>query len=89
MKSTDVAKADVGGDRISRTPTICGGDACIRDTRIPVWSVIQAHRLGTSAEGLRNYFVTPLTPEDVHAALAYYEEHTEEIDSEIRSNQQE
>jgi uncharacterized protein (DUF433 family) len=74
--------------RIQKTPTICGGDACIRDTRIPVWSVVEAHRLGASAEELLSYFVTPLSAEDVQAALDYYEEHAEEIDNDIRLNEE-
>ena len=73
---------------IQKTPTICGGDACIRDTRIPVWSVIQAHQLGASADDLLSYFVTPLSPDDVQAAFTYYKDHVEEIDDEIRLNQE-
>jgi uncharacterized protein (DUF433 family) len=73
---------------IQKTPTICGGDACIRDTRIPVWSLVVARQLGASAEELRTYFVTPLTAADVQAALDYYAEHTPEIDNEIRLNEE-
>ena len=73
---------------VQKTPTICGGDACIRDTRIPVWSVIHAQQLGANAEELYHYFVTPLSAEDVQAAFAYYEEHPEEIDQDIRLNEE-
>ncbi len=71
---------------IQKTPTICGGDACIRDTRIPVWSVIYSRKLGASIDD--SYFVTPLTAEDVQAALTYYEEHSQEIEDEIRLNEE-
>ncbi len=71
---------------IQQTSTICGGDACIRDTRIPVWSVVRAQQLGATSEELLTYFVTPLTTADGLAALAYYQEHAEEIDYEIRLN---
>ena len=73
---------------IQKTPAVCGGDACIRDTRIPVWSVVQAHRLGVSPQELLIHFVTPLTPADVQAALTYYDEHAEEINHEIRLNEE-
>jgi uncharacterized protein (DUF433 family) len=73
---------------IQKTPTICGGDACIRDTRIPVWSLVRARQLGASAEELRTYFVTPLAAADVQAAMDYYAEHAEEIDNEIRLNEE-
>lgn len=73
---------------IQKTPAICGGDACVRNTRIPVWSLVQAHHLGATTQELQTYFVTPLTADDVRAALAYYESHLEEIDNEIRLNQE-
>jgi uncharacterized protein (DUF433 family) len=80
--------AGVAKSWVQNTPGICGGDACIRDTRIPVWSVIHARQLGASAGELLNYFVTPLTSADVQAALDYYEAHREEIDTEIRLNEE-
>jgi uncharacterized protein (DUF433 family) len=73
---------------IQKTPNVCGGDACIRDTRIPVWTLLRAHQLGASAADLQTYFVTPLTAADVQAAIAYYVEHAEEIDNEIRLNEE-
>jgi len=73
---------------IQKTPNVCGGDACIRDTRIPVWSVVRAHQLGAKADELRTYFVTPLTAADVEAALTYYADNTDEIETEIRQNEE-
>lgn len=73
---------------IQRRPNVCGGDACVRDTRIPVWSIVQAHRLGTSADELRTHFVTPLSAADVKAALEYYAQHAEEIENDIRLNEE-
>lgn len=41
---------------IESTPGISGGEPCIVRTRIPVWVLEQARRLGTSeAELLRSY----------------------------------
>jgi uncharacterized protein (DUF433 family) len=73
---------------VQKTPSVCGGDACIRDTRIPVWSIVRAYRHGVSAQELLTHFVTPLTAADVQAALAYYDGHAEEIDAEIRLNEE-
>lgn len=28
---------------IKKTPGVCGGDACIGNTRIPVWSLVSDH----------------------------------------------
>ena len=33
---------------IESHPNVCGGEACIARTRIPVWVLEQARRLGTS-----------------------------------------
>ena len=42
-------------DRITKSPAICGGDACIRGTRVSVWGLVAYRRLGMSnAEILRN-----------------------------------
>lgn len=73
---------------IQKTPDICGGDPCIRNTRIPVWSIVSARHRGATQDQLLSYFVTPLTPGDIRAAIAYYEQHAEEIDQEIRQNQE-
>jgi uncharacterized protein (DUF433 family) len=37
---------------IQKRPDVCGGDACIRDLRFPVWQLVQARRLGASDEHL-------------------------------------
>ena len=43
-------------DRITKTPDICGGDACIRGHRIPVWVLVNYRRLaGGDADLLRAY----------------------------------
>jgi uncharacterized protein (DUF433 family) len=41
MTSTEVLRTEHSW--IQKTPDICGGDACILTTRIPVWSVVVAH----------------------------------------------
>jgi uncharacterized protein (DUF433 family) len=71
---------------IQKSPGICGGDTCIRDTRVPVWSIIRASQRGTTFEQLQRYFVTPLSAADVQAALDYYREKSAEIDEDIRLN---
>jgi uncharacterized protein (DUF433 family) len=69
---------------IQKTPGVCGGEACIRDTRIPVWSVIAARRRGVTDEELLGYFVTPLSAADVEAAGHYHAQHRDEIDRATR-----
>lgn len=86
MASTEVLRTEQSW--IQKTPGKCGGDACIRDTRIPVWSLVAARRLGASDADLLRYFVTPLTEADVQAAFIYFERNPEEIEQEIRLNQE-
>lgn len=59
MNSTELLRTEHSW--IQKTPGICGGDACIRKTRIPVWTLVAARRLGASDADLLHYFVTPLT----------------------------
>jgi uncharacterized protein (DUF433 family) len=72
---------------ISRKPDRCGGDACIRETRIPVWVLEGYRRLGLSnAEILRAY--PSLSAADLEVAWEYVAAHTEEIDRDIRENEE-
>jgi len=72
---------------IQQTPNVCGGHARIRDTRIPVWTIISFRQQGAdNAELLRNY--PSLTPEDIIAAQTYYGLNVQEIDHVIASHQE-
>jgi uncharacterized protein (DUF433 family) len=56
--------------KIPKKPDRGGGDACIRETRIPVWTVVNYRRLGASdARVLEAY--PSLTPSDLEAAWEY------------------
>lgn len=71
---------------IEKTPGVCGGAACIVRTRIPVWVLENARRLGSSeAEILDNY--PTLRAADVVHAWAYVDTHRQEIDDAIRQNE--
>lgn len=67
---------------ISHTPGVCGGRACIRNTRIPVWSIVEAKQLGASDIELLQSF-QGLTAEDITNAMRYYRDHKGEIESDI------
>jgi uncharacterized protein (DUF433 family) len=71
---------------IESSPLVCGGEPCIVRTRIPVWLLEQARRLGTSeAELLRSY--PTLRAEDLANAWAYVRSHREEIERQILENE--
>jgi uncharacterized protein (DUF433 family) len=74
-------------DRITKTPGVQGGDACIRGHRIPVWVLVGYRRLGKSdADLLRDY--PSLTPADLEAAWEYAAANPDEIDNAIRENEE-
>lgn len=67
---------------IQKTPGVCGGNARIRDTRIPVWTLVSLREQGASEqELLRNY--PGLNHQDLEAAWSYYAKQKEEIDAVI------
>ena len=71
---------------IDSNPAVCGGEPCIVRTRIPVWLLVQLHRLGMSeAELLRNY--PTLRAEDLANAWSYARQHREEIEQQIIDNE--
>jgi uncharacterized protein (DUF433 family) len=73
--------------KISKRDDRCGGDACVRDLRIPVWAVVNSRRLGASdAEILRGY--PALQPADLAAIWDYAAAHPDEIDQAILRNEQ-
>ena len=71
---------------VSRKPGRCGGDACVRDTRVPVWGLIERRRSGQAdADILRA--MPELTPDDLAAAWEYASEHPDEIDRSLWENE--
>jgi len=71
---------------VDSTPGVCGGEACIVRTRIPVWVLEQSRRLGASEDELLRAYPT-LRAEDLANAWAYVRSHRAEIDGEIQENE--
>lgn len=85
MDVTATARAAVGVyPHIEKTPGVCGGKACIGGTRIRVLDVVGLRRRGFEPEEMLRMYAVPLTLAQVHAALAYYYDHPEEIEASIR-----
>lgn len=72
---------------IKRTPGVCGGAACIANTRIPVWVLERARQLGMSDADLLQDYPT-LRADDLANAWAYVHLYREEIEEEIRLNEE-
>ena len=57
-------------ERITSRPDVCGGQACIRGTRVPVHLLLDFLAAGDTVDDLLAQY-PQLEREDVHAALAY------------------
>ncbi|MCL1471550.1 DUF433 domain-containing protein [Argonema antarcticum] len=72
---------------IEKTPSVCGGDARIAGTRIPIWSLIESRRLGiTEAQLLDDY--PHISAANLANAWAYADAHQDEIEEAIRKNEE-
>ena len=82
------AAQDVSGTwpGVESRPEVCGGEACIVRTRIPVWLLEHARALGASeAKLLRDY--PTLTAQDLVNAWAYARANRTEIEAAIAANE--
>jgi uncharacterized protein (DUF433 family) len=72
---------------ITRSPGVCGGSARIIRTRIPVWTLEAMRQRGmTEADILRGF--PTLRAIDLVQAWMYADAHRDEIDREIRENEE-
>ena len=64
---------------VERNHGVCGGEACVLRTRIPVWVLVRARQLGASESDLLEAYPS-LRSEDLGNAWAYYDAYRYEID---------
>ena len=73
---------------IQKTIGVCGGHARIRNTRIPVWTIISLQQQGADTPELLHNFPS-LATDDLRNARFYYTTYQEEIYRAIASHQYE
>lgn len=78
MTATDVPP-------IRKTPGKCGGRACVRDLRMPVWLLILKRLSGETDDAVLASY-PGLTADDLAAAWDYYRTNPIEIDRDIWHN---
>jgi uncharacterized protein (DUF433 family) len=71
--------------RIVKTPGVCGGDACIKGTRLTVWGMEWFRKGGESDESLLSWY-SQITQADLDACWAYAKLHPEEIEKATKDN---
>ena len=70
---------------ISKTPGVCGGEACIEGTRVPVWVLVSYRQMGVKdSDQLYNY--PTLSASDLANAWTYAAANPDEIEAVIREN---
>jgi uncharacterized protein (DUF433 family) len=67
---------------INKNPNLMGGEACLRDTRIPVWLLVSYLRMGVSEAKILDNYPT-LTATDLVNAWSYASANPDEIDRAI------
>jgi uncharacterized protein (DUF433 family) len=75
----------MAGARIDKTESVCGGDARIANTRIPVWLLVLSRKRGSSDADLFADYPT-LTADDLNAAWDFYRKHPLETEQGIWFN---
>jgi uncharacterized protein (DUF433 family) len=71
---------------IETSPEVCGDEICVARTRIPIWLLVQARRLGTTEADLLHAYPS-LKPEDLANAWVYDRDHRDEIERQIQDNE--
>lgn len=72
---------------IQKTPEVCGGNAIIKNTRIPVWTLVSLRKLGADDQELLESYPS-LTLEELNAAWWYYQNYQTEIEQTILAQNQ-
>lgn len=72
---------------IRSSPRVLGGDARVRDTRIPVWLLVAHKRWGESDSDILAQY-PGLNAVDLAAAWDYYATNSERVDAERRANEE-
>jgi uncharacterized protein (DUF433 family) len=73
----------VASAQITKNPRVCGGKACIDNTRIRVIDIVELEREGKRPEEMANAFAVPLTQAQIHLALDYAAAYPEEIEADF------
>jgi uncharacterized protein (DUF433 family) len=84
MRLTMATAAKTVFPHITTDPEVCHGRPCIAGTRVRVMDIVAAHEQGVSPAELQDYFDTrPLTLGEIHTALAYYNDHKNEVEADF------
>jgi uncharacterized protein (DUF433 family) len=83
MRLAMATAAQLVFSHITKNPRVCGGKACIDNTRIRVMDIVQLQREGKKPEEMRSVFAVQLTLAQIYSALAYADENPAEIEADF------
>lgn len=72
--------------QIVKKAGICGGDACVAGTRIPVWVLERSRQLEIPIDDILEDYPS-ISWGQLLAAWQYAEDHRQEIEAQIRENE--
>jgi uncharacterized protein (DUF433 family) len=72
---------------IVKEPGYCGGKAALDATRVRVMNVVFLHKEGKTPEQILEVY-PDLSLAHVHAALVYYYDHVQEIEAELKRDEE-
>lgn len=70
---------------IEKDPQRCGGRATVAGTRIRVAIIVKCYRQGMAVEEIIRQY-PHLKPADVHDALAYSYDHSQEVEADLAAD---
>ena len=71
---------------VAEYPGVCGGYPVIRNTRIPVWIVVELHRKHYTVDQLADLY-PHIGKERIQGALDYYDKYPARVDEDIERNE--
>lgn len=74
-------------ERVTKTPGVCGGRACVRGHRIPVWGLVRFRQLGADDARILQAYPS-INAEDLEAAWHFYSANRDEIENDIFENEE-
>jgi uncharacterized protein (DUF433 family) len=86
MRAGMASAEKVTYEHIVKEPGYCGGKATIGNTRVRVNNVVFLHKDGKTPDQILEHY-PDLTFGQVHAALAYYYDHPQEIEAELAADE--
>ena len=73
---------------ITADSDVCHGRPCVAGTGVRVMDIVAAHEQGIAPAELQEYFTTrPLTLAEIYAALAYYNDHKDEVEADFAEDE--